>query len=237
MPPGPATFLHEEALSEIRSRLRGIGEEFNSVGIATGLPDFWRSAFPGAQVVPDSDVLAFRPGDLDLAIHALALHWANDPIGQLIQCRRSLRAGGLLLAALLGGSTLTELRTSMASAEAELAGGASPRVAPMGEVRTLGGLVQRAGFAMPVADRVLVDASYGSTLALCRDLRAMGENNALNGRLRCSSAKSLFDRLEHDYRSRFSRQDGTIAATFELIFLTGRAPGGDAALRSAGRSP
>lgn len=217
----PAMFLHDEALFEFRARLECMDCELHDVGIVTGYPDYWSRAFPGAVIVPDKDELDFSPGTFGLIINALTLHWANDPIGQLVQCRLALRAGGLMLASLLGGSTLTELRTAMAIAETEVMGGISPRVAPMGEIRALGSLLQRAGFNQPVADRICIDASYRSTLDLCRDLRAMGETNALRGRLRQTSRKALFGQLELRYRDRFPRPDGSISATFELIFLTG----------------
>ena len=117
-------------------------------------------------------------------MHALALHWSNDPVGQLVQARRALRPDGLFIAALFGGETLHELRAALAEAEIETLGGLSPRVAPMGEIRDLGGLLQRAGFALPVADSRRFDVSYPSPLALMRDLRAMGETNVMRDRLR-----------------------------------------------------
>ena len=127
--------------------------------------------------MPDAEILALEEGAHDLVVHALALHWSNDPVGQLVQARRALAPDGLFLAALFGGETLAELRAALAEAEIETLGGLSPRVAPMGEIRDLGGLLQRAGFALPVADSRRFDVSYPSALALMRDLRAMGETN------------------------------------------------------------
>ena len=136
-------------------------------------------------------------------MHALALHWANDPVGQLVQARRALRPDGLLLAALFGGETLVELRAALAEAEIATLGGLSPRVAPMGEIRDLGGLLQRAGFALPVADSRRFDVSYPSPLALMRDLRAMGETNVMRDRLRRPLRRDMLARACAAYADRF----------------------------------
>ncbi len=136
------------------------------------------------RTVADADVLPLAAETHDLVVHALALHWANDPVGQLVQARRALRPDGLFLAALFGGETLDELRAALAEAEVEALGGLSPRVAPMGEIRDLGGLLQRAGFALPVADSRSFDVSYPTPVHLMRDLRAMGETNVMRDRLR-----------------------------------------------------
>ncbi len=137
-------FLHAEAADEIEERLIEVNRRFTEPAIVTGFPEFWRERMPGARLTGDADILDLRPGAHDLVIHALALHWANDPVGQLIQCRRALRPDGLFLGVMFGGRTLAELRAVMAETETRLHAGLSPRVAPMGEIRDLGGLLQRA---------------------------------------------------------------------------------------------
>ena len=219
-----ALFLHEAAADEIEDRLAMVNRAFKDVAIVTGHTDFWASRFPDATILPDEDTLALRPEAHDLVIHAMALHWANDPVGQLIQCRRALRADGMLLAVLFGGQTLNELRAALAEAEAAISGGLSPRVLPMAEIRDLGALLQRAGLALPVADSNDLTVTYADLPALMRDLRAMGETNALTGRLRRPTRRAQFDRAAEIYRTTYSQPDGRLPATFEMITLTGWAP-------------
>ena len=218
------TFLHDRAADEIGERLRDIQLETGAVAVVTGWPSLWKTYFPEADLTPDDDFLRFDRNNYDLIIHAMSLHWANDPVGQLIQCRRALRPDGLFLACLAGGETLSELRNALAHAEIELKGGASPRVAPMSDIRDLGGILQRAGFSMPVADRVRIHASYGSIVHLMLDLRAMGEANALAARSDRFAPRRLFEEAELHYRAIQSLPDGRISAAFELMFLTGWAP-------------
>lgn len=220
----PTLFLHEAALDEIKDRLTLVNKRFRKIAIVTGFPGLWQAGFPDALCVADSDPLELDAQAHDLVIHAMALHWANDPVGQLIQLRRALRPDGLGLTVLLGGETLHELRSALAQAELEILGGLSPRVAPMAEIRDLGGLLQRAGFALPVADSLRLTASYAEPRSLMHDLRAMGENNALSGRLRHAAQRRLFIRAGEIYTDRFGDAQGRIPATFELIFLTGWAP-------------
>ena len=220
----PALFLHQEAALEIQERLTDVNRRFTAPAIVTGWPQFWRDRIPGAEVVEDAETLGLRAGAHDLVIHAMALHWANDPVGQLIQARRALKPDGLFLAALFGGRTLHELRASLAEAEAALTGGLSPRVAPMGEIRALGALLQRAGFALPVADNVTRTVSYAGILHLMRDLRAMGEANALSGRSRRPTPRALIEDAARRYAQAHAGPDGRIPATFEIICLTGWAP-------------
>ena len=175
-------------------------------------------------MIGDEDVLGLTLGQSDLVIHALCLHWANDPVGQLVQCRQALQADGLFLGVLFGGQTLHELRVCLAEAEALVTGGLSPRVLPMGEIRDLGALLQRAGFALPVADSFTKTVHYRDALHLMRDLRHMGEGNALAARLRTLTARRVFDRAAEIYREQFSEPNGDIRATFEIICLTGWAP-------------
>ncbi|MGB3554592.1 MAG: methyltransferase domain-containing protein [Jannaschia sp.] len=221
-----ARFLHQAAADEVEERLRDVNRRFTAPVIVTGHPDWWRDAVPGAKVVPDAPVLDLVPGAHDLVVHAMALHWADDPVGQLIQCRRALRPDGLLLAATLGGETLAELRAALAMAEAELAGGLSPRVAPMGEVRDMGALLQRAGLALPVADVSTLRVEYGDMFRLMADLRAMGETNALAARHRIVPKRALFARAAELYGQAHGQGDG-IVATYQIVFLTGWAPSDD----------
>ncbi|GFE64504.1 SAM-dependent methyltransferase [Litoreibacter roseus] len=190
----------------------------------TGFPGFWADAFPTATVVPDADVLNLDAAAHDLVIHAMCLHSANDPVGQLVQCRRALMADGLCLVAMLGGQTLVELRQALGAAEIAVTDGLSPRVAPMAEIRDLGALLQRAGFALPVADSTPRTVSYRSVLHLMRDLRAMGEANPLDARQKNFSKRDLFAEAARIYEDIFTLPDGTVRATFEMIFLTGWAP-------------
>ena len=226
-PPGPDQFVNTQAVQEIRCRLHEINRHFESVAVVSGFPEIWRSHFPEATSVQDDETLALEESGHDLVIHAMALHWANDPVGQLVQCRRALVSDGLMVAAFFGGGTLAELRTSIMEAELSLRGGASPRVAPMGEVRDLGGLLQRAGFTRPVADRVKLDLSYSSMASLMRDLRSLGETNALASRPTAFSTRTLFEEASKIYARNFSDDQGRLHATLELIFLTGWAPSPD----------
>lgn len=220
----PAWFLHDAARAEIEQRLEEINRRFTAPAVVAGVPEPWRNLLPGARIVPDDAVLALSVEAHDLVIHALSLHWASDPVGQLVQARRALRPDGLFLGVLFGGRTLHELRAALAEAEVALTGGLSPRVAPMGEIRDLGGLLQRAGLALPVADGTTLTATYPSPLHLMRDLRAMGETNALADRHRRFAPRALFAEAARRYIAAHALPDGRIPATFELIFLTGWSP-------------
>jgi SAM-dependent methyltransferase len=199
---GGADFLHREVAGLMAERLAEVTRDFPQVAlIGTGAgvvaaalrpdgagltqldPSPVMAAAAGAQVLA-GDTLPLAEGAHDLVVSTLLLHLANDPVGQLIQMRRALKPDGLMLAALFGGQTLNELRSALAEAEAECEGGLSPRVAPMAEIRELGGLLQRAGFAMPVADAERLVVSYATPLHLMRELRAMGETNILTARRR-----------------------------------------------------
>jgi hypothetical protein len=190
--------------------------------VVTDFPQIWH----GLPTLPQAETLALTPRAQDLVIHALGLHWAGDPVGQLVQCRHALRPDGLLLAPMFGGQTLHELRTALAEAETEVTGGLSPRVLPMAEIRDLGALLQRAGFALPVADSFTKTVLYRDLFHLMADLRAMGEGNALAARLRRPTRRAVFTRAAEIYASSFGREDGHIPATFEIIVLTGWAPAG-----------
>ncbi len=180
---------------------------------------------PGADTrVTSEEEPDLSPGDHDLAISGLTLHRANDPVGVLTQMRLALKPDGLLIAVLFGGQTLHELRASFAEAEIEVEGGISPRVAPMGEVRDLGALLQRAGLALPVADVDRVDVAYETPFHLMRDLRAMGEANPLSDRRKTFTRRATLMRMAEIYARTYSRPDGRVTATFELVYLTGWAP-------------
>lgn len=221
---GAELFLHEEVADEIEERLSEVNKTFTTPAVVTGFPDIWRDRLPGARIVADNPVLDLAEGAHDLIIHAVALHWANDPVGQLVQARRALKPDGLFIAALFGGRTLHELRTVLAETESRLTGGLSPRVLPMGEIRDLGALLQRAGFALPVADSGTKTVTYRTAFHLIADLRAMGESNALAQRSRKPVPRKFFPEVAQLYAEHFPAPEGRITATFDLVFLTGWAP-------------
>lgn len=178
----------------------------------------------GPRVVVDEEMLPFSAATLDLVLSGLSLQFVNDLPGALAQIRRALRPDGLFVGAMLGGSTLHELRAALTQAELEVVGGASPRVAPFADVRDLGGLMQRAGFALPVTDADTIDVTYASALDLMGELRAMGAGNALVERRRAPGTRGLFLRAAEIYAERFANPDGRVRATFEVLTMTGWAP-------------
>jgi SAM-dependent methyltransferase len=178
----------------------------------------------GARVQADEERLPFAAQSLDLVISTLALHWTNDLVGALIQIRTALKPDGLFIGALLGGQTLAELRQVLVQAEAELSDGAGLRISPFADVLDAAGLLQRAGFALPVADTDRVMVRYAHALELIRDLRAMGESNVLYDRARKPLTRAVLARAAELYRERFAGPDGRIAATFDIISMTGWAP-------------
>jgi SAM-dependent methyltransferase len=178
----------------------------------------------GTGLVGDPELLPFRDGSLDLVASALALHWVADLPGCLAQIRRALKPDGLFIANLLGGETLHELRASLTIAEAELTGGASPRIAPFADLRDMGALLQRTGFALPVVDRDRLTVRYADALTLMHDLRAMGATNALVERARTPLRRDVLIRAVAIYSERFSDPDGRIRATFDIVSLSGWAP-------------
>ncbi|WP_413869008.1 methyltransferase domain-containing protein [Albidovulum sp.] len=221
---GAELFLHEDAAAEAKERLSEVNKTFTKPAVVAVFPGPWREILPDARIIADDEVLALEEGAHDLVIHALSLHWANDPVGQLIQCRRALRPDGLFLGVMFGGQTLAELRAALAEAESRLTGGLSPRVLPMAEIRDLGALLQRADFALPVADAVKRTVTYATMFHLIADLRAMGEGNALARRSRRATPRALFPEAAARYAEAYSAGGGRIAATFESIWLTGWAP-------------
>ncbi|MBM6593396.1 methyltransferase domain-containing protein [Microvirga pudoricolor] len=200
----------------VAEALRGSGRAASVVRLS-GLPE------EGA-VLGDEESLPFSAGAFDLAVSLLSLQSVNDLPGTLIQIRRALKPDGLFLAALLGGSTLTELRQAFAQAESELEGGISPRVSPFVDVRDLGALLQRAGFALPVTDTDVVRVRYANPFNLMRDLRGMGLTNALADRRKTPLRRGTLLRAAQIYAERFGDPDGRIPATFEVIWLSGWSP-------------
>lgn len=222
---GLATPLHRIAIDEVQDRLSEVNRAFTRIGIVTPWPEIWRETFPSAHICPPHDLLDL-PGDLDLVLHVMGLHWADDPVGQIVQSARALRPDGLFIGTLLGGQTLTELGDVLPRAEIAATGGLSPRLLPMGEIRDLGALLGRAGLALPVADHLALKFSYRDLFHLAADLRAMGETNALADRLRRPTRREVFARAAADYATRHPdpADPARIIATFDMIFLTGWAP-------------
>ncbi len=182
------------------------------------------AACDGPRVLADEEMLPFRPRSLDLVVSGLSLHLVNDLPGALLQIQRALKPDGLFLGAMFGGATLTELRQAFLAAEAEIEGGVSPRIAPFADVRDLGGLLQRAGFALPVADSDVMTVAYAAVFDLMREIRAMGGGNVLHDRRRTFLRRRTLLRAIDIYAERFARADGRITATFEIVTLTGWAP-------------
>src|SRR5215468_11585632 len=202
---------------EVRTSLCGLG----AVGMIVGADVFARAR---PFVVADEEALPFRDAGLDLVVSALSLQLDNDLPGVLAQIRRALKPDGLFLAALLGGDTLIELRQSFAMAESELDGGLSPRVAPFADLRDMGGLLQRAGFALPVTDVDRITARYATPFALLRDLRRMGATNPLVERRRVPLRRATLMRAMEVYAARFADPDGKVRASFDVIWLSGWSP-------------
>ncbi len=215
-------FLQHAAADEVKDRLNMVNRRFTRTAVVTGFPDVWRSYFPEATIVADDTVLALEPGAHDLVIHGLSLHWANDPVTQIFQCGQALVPDGMFLAATFAGQTLAELRAVLAETETEMTGGLSPRVLPMAAIRDLGSMLQTAGLALPVADSALRTVTYRDLWALMRDLREMGEGNALATRSGWTK-RALFTRAAQRYAEVFAHNE-RIPATFEMVFLTGWAP-------------
>ncbi len=206
------------ALSESPARER-VG-----VLVETDLSHPMLAGRPGPRVQLDEERLPFAEASLDLVVSSIALHWTNDLPGVLIQIRRALKPDGLFVGSILGGATLTELRQALTEAEAEIAGGAGPRVSPFADVLDAAGLLQRAGFALPVADVDRVQATYEHPVALLRDLRAMGEGNVLSDRDRRPLSRRALARACEIYAERFGLPGGRVAATFEIVTMTGWSP-------------
>jgi SAM-dependent methyltransferase len=229
---GPAAFLLDRVAEDLAERQHAVLREFSN-GVDVGTPGDQVHAALGERVgrlravalpVSDAEPLALEPGSVDLAVSALALQAVNDLPGAMAQIRRALKPDGLFLAAMIGGETLTELRQSFAAAESEIEGGVSPRVAPFADLRDIGALLQRAGFALPVTDVDRIVVRYDNAFALMQDLRRMGATNILVERRRTPSRRATFVRMAQVYAERFSDPDGRIRATFDVVWLSGWAP-------------
>lgn len=240
-----AAFLLEIAGRELADRLAVVERRFETAvelhggtgiaardALATGKIGVMRrietsEAFAGdgetVTAAPWEDV-PLEPESVNLVLSPLALHLVNDTPGTLIRIRRALKPDGLFLAAIPGVGTLSELRDVLLSAEAELLGGASPRVIPFADVRDVGGLLQRAGFTLPVVDIETYTVRYDSLFPLMRDLRAMGMTNPLAGRSRVPVTRRFFVRAAEIYAERYSDSDGRIRATFSIIYASGWSP-------------
>jgi SAM-dependent methyltransferase len=229
---GAATFLLDRVAEDMAGRLHAVLREFASAADIGTSGNQVRNALTQrvgdlARVdLPDreSEPLPLAPESIELAISALAFQLVNDLPGVLAQIRRALKPDGLLLAAMTGGDTLTELRQSFAAAEAELEGGISPRVAPFADLRDVGALLQRAGFALPVTDVDRIVVRYDNAFALMQDLRRMGATNVLVERRRVPTRRATLLRMAQIYGERFADPDGRIRATFDVIWLSGWAP-------------
>jgi NADH dehydrogenase [ubiquinone] 1 alpha subcomplex assembly factor 5 len=244
---GTAEFLFEEAAERLSERLDDIKRGFARVlvlgarrgGMARLLHSraggdllvevddaigFLGRPEPSSRVSAEAEALPFAPAAFDLVVSPLALHWTNDLPGALLQLRGCLRPDGLLLASVLGGETLDGLRRAFLEAELAEEGGVSPRVSPMADGRDLAGLLQRAGFALPVVDSDRVAVTYANALALMAELRAMGETNALRERRRSFTRRTTLLRAVELYGGLASGLDGRVAASFEIVTLTAWAP-------------
>jgi SAM-dependent methyltransferase len=243
---GPETFLLERVAADLAERLGAVLRRFDLV-LDLGTPgDALRAALlrlpsigtvisaqatlaageTGEQrfVIADEEALPFAAAVFDLVVSVLSLQFVNDLPGALVQIRRALKPDGLFVAALAGGDTLTELRQSFAAAESEIEGGLSPRIAPFADVRDLGALLQRAGFALPVTDVDRITVRYGSLFALMHDLRRMGATNVLLDRRRKPLRRATLMRMAEIYAERFADADGRLRATFDIVWLSGWAP-------------
>ncbi|WP_372398010.1 methyltransferase domain-containing protein [Azospirillum sp. HJ39] len=189
-------------------------------------PAFARAAHGpgGPAVAADEEFLPFAPGSFDLAVSNLSLHWVNDLPGALVQIRQALKPDGFFCAAMLGGQTLIELRRCLYEAEMEVAGGISPRVSPFAEIKDAGGLLQRAGFALPVVDSDTITVTYSDAFALMRELRGMGETNAVLARRKVPATRGLLFDAARRYAELYAEPDGRIPVTFEVLYLAGWSP-------------
>jgi len=242
---GSVTFLMDRVAEDMAERLSAVRRTFDVVVdlgtptdtvrraiLASGAVERIVAAAPTIVareeqtplVLADEERLPFRDASLDVVVSGLALQFVNDLPGALVQIRRALKPDGLFLAALIGGDTLTELRQAFAAAEAEIEGGVSPRVAPFADVRTMGALMQRTGFALPVTDVDHVCVRYDSPLRLMQDLRRMGATNVLAERRRGVLRRQTLKRLIEIYAERFADPDGRVRASFDIIWLSGWAP-------------
>jgi SAM-dependent methyltransferase len=199
-------------------------DHFAQAVVVSGRPAPLRAGRFGGAAIVDEEILPFAPASFDLVVSGMALHWVNDLPGALAQIRRILAPDGLFIACLPGGASLVELRAALAQAEEQILGGASPRVSPFVDVRDMGALLQRAGFALPVSDIDSFTLRYDSLFALMSDLRAMGAANVLTQRAKIPLRRDVLMRAAQIYTERFSDPDGRVRASFEIVWLSGWAP-------------
>ncbi|WP_252731272.1 SAM-dependent methyltransferase [Lentibacter algarum] len=221
---GKADFVSLAALDEVQYRLDLVNRTFKKPLLAGWQGGLWAEQLASFDQTEDAETLDVSSKTHDLIVHGMSLHWSNDIVGQLIQCRNAMLPDGLFIGVMFGGESLQELRKVLAEAELQFYGGLSPRVAMMAEVRDAGQLLQRAGFALPVVDKIELKASYENIFHLIRDLRHMGETSALHLRKRSFERKGFFELANELYKQHFSQDDGRIIATFEVMFLTGWTP-------------
>jgi len=226
---GPATFLLDRVREDLTERLAAVNRGFTEVADiwtpGEGLSSLGRiGKVRHVDIGSGDETLPLAPASLELAVSALGFQFVNDLPGVLAQIRRALKPDGLLLAALIGGDTLTELRQSFAAAEAECEGGVSPRVAPFADLRDIGGLLQRAGLALPVTDVDRVVVRYDNAFGLMADLRRMGATNMLLERTHSPTRRATMLRMAQIYTERFADPDGRIRATFDIVWLSAWAP-------------
>lgn len=230
------SFLHQWATRQMLDRLGDIKRAFQNVlhigGRSGGdfkerfsnliIQDEVEAFAP--DVVADAQFMPYAPGSFDLILSTLDLHTINDLPGSLLQIRKTLKPDGLFMAALFGGESLHQLRQSLTEAELSLKGGISPRVSPFADKQQMGGLLQRAGFSLPVVDSEIITVTYENMFKLMRDLRGMGESNAIAKRSRANPGKALFFEAARQYQEKYAEEDGRIPAHFEIIFLLGWCP-------------
>ena len=233
------SFLKDEIADRMVERLEEINRDFNVVldlgahkgvlgkGIkhdllvSSDLSQNMVADCTGHRLVCDDEVLPFKDASFDLIVSNLAMHWVNDLPGAMLQANRALKPDGLFLASIFGGETLKELRQSLMLAENEINGGVSPRVSPFADVRDVGALLQRAGFALPVADSDLITVSYDHPLKLMHDLRGMAESNAVFARHKGFTSKAVMLRAAEIYSENYGGGDDRVPATFQIIYMTG----------------
>ena len=233
------SFLKDEIADRLLERLEEINRDFKvvlDIGahkgvlgervqhellVSSDLSHNMVSGCRGHGIVVDEEMLPFKPAAFDLVLSNLAMHWTNDLPGALHQINTALKPDGLLLASIFGGETLKELRQSLMLAESEINGAVSPRISPFADVRDVGGLLQRAGFALPVADSDTVTVQYEHPLKLMQDLRGMAENNAVLARHKAFTSKAVMMRAAEIYAETYMGSDGRVPATFQIIYMTG----------------
>jgi SAM-dependent methyltransferase len=227
---GAETFLLDRVATELAERLAAVLRTFERAADIGTPADALQRALTGKVEsidhieIGDDEVIRVPDASINLAVSALALQFVNDLPGVLVQLRRALKPDGLLLAAMIGGDSLTELRQAFAQAESEIEGGLSPRVAPFADLRDLGGLLQRAGFTLPVIDSERITVRYATVFNLMHDLRRMGATNVLVERRRAALRRTTLLRMAEIYGERFADPDGRLRATFEIVWLSGWAP-------------